>query len=230
MKFVELADAVRREGGISGGKITTCQADRVGELERVVNWVRDAWRDIQTMYTNWQFLYHEASHPIPQYTGVIYPPEFAARQVADWGACSFRIARSGHGRHRSDPILPEHYQTFRDHMMDPPNRYGRPDRLAIHPRGESIHLTPAADQEYELFYDYWRVPQELVEDDDEPVMPDRFHMLIVWEALQRYGGYEVAPDVIDRASARSQQLLSALIHDQLPRMSTDSLRSGWYGW
>lgn len=226
MKYVELVDALRREGGVSGvpgGKITTLQGSLPAEIERIKYWIRDAWRDIQTEQTNWRFLFREAAHPIPQYTSVIYPPEFEARTVAEWDPCTARIGPVGHGRHRSHPLIVENYRDMRDWMQTHPGHRAMPCRLSIHPRTEAIHLSPIADKEYEFFYDYWRVPQDLDEDNEEPIMPDRFHMLIVWRAIERYGSYQVAPDVLQRAERYGGQLMSALMHDQLPPLDTDGL-------
>lgn len=230
MKFVELVDRVRMEGGVSGGKIATVQGDLRGETARLKAWVQDSWRDIQTERQNWKFLFRESSHPIPQYTSVIYPPEFEARTVAQWDPCTARIGPVGHGRHRSNPLVVENYFDMRDWMQTHPGQRSMPSRMSIHPRTEAIHLSPAADKEYEFFYDYWRIPQELNEDDETPIMPDRFHMLIVWWALERYGGYEVAQDVVTRAQRHASGLMSALIHDQLPGVSLKTLDTGWHGY
>lgn len=232
MRFVELVDRVRREGGVSGGKIETLQGDLREETARLKTWVQDAWRDIQTERTNWRFLFCEGEYVVPQYVSVVYPPEFEARQISDWQNFTVRIAPSGYGRHRSDLLIPQNYWVMRDTFPHRPHQFGKPSSYSIHPNTEALHISPASDREYELFYDYYRTPQELDDDNEEPIMPDRFHMLIVWMALERYGGYEVAQDVVSRAQMQSAKLMAALIEDQLPAMGTDTLESGcyWHGW
>jgi hypothetical protein len=231
MTFVELCDMVRREGGISGPSITTVQGSIPTETTRVKNWVKDAWQDIQSMHTDWQFLFYESSFTIPQYASLITPTEFAAGVVAEWTPWTARISSADEGRAKSQELTLQNYYIFRDSEGLDPTVRGRPSTIAIHPRTEAIHLAPAADAEYEFYYDYYRTPQILDQDEEEPVMPARFHALIAWEALSRYGGYEVAPDVVSRAREHAGKLMAALISDQMPGVSTSCLDDGRaYGW
>ena len=233
MTFVELCDMVRREGGISGQPITTLAGNLPAETARIKNWVKDAWADIQTMQTQWMFMFYESSFTIPQYASVIQPDEFAAGVVAEWDPYSVRISRKYETKSRSQPMMIQNYALFKDHEGIDPTRRGMPSVIAIHPRTEALHLAPAADDEYELYFDFYRTPQILDTDDEEPVMPSRFHALIAWEALVRYGGYEVAPDVVTRAQTHAHRLMAALMGDQLPAygMSTlDDYGYPAYGW
>ena len=51
-----------------------------------------------------------------------------------------------------------------------------------------LHFFPKADVSYSLNYRYRRTVQALTADIDIPLMPVKFHMLIVWLALAYYGG------------------------------------------
>ena len=77
-------------------------------------------------------------------------------------------------------------------------------------------IAPPTDEARVLFYDYWRTPQILEDDEDEPIMPSRYHDLIVYWALKKYGLYEAATEAIARADMEINRLLPELEMDQLP--------------
>ena len=220
--FVQLVDKLRIEGGVSGFPITTVNGTLSAETARLKKWVQDAWRDIQTMY-NWRFLFREASFTVPQYASVITPPEFTAGQVSEWFEDTVRIAEFGGARKDSDVMTVLDYFEFRDGAGIDPTVRGKPSAVAVHPNSESLLIAPSADEQYTMFYDYVRVPQELDDDGDVPIMPARFHDLIVWEAIARYGGYEESSVVLQRSTLQKGPLWAALMRDQLPEVGTSSL-------
>nr|HPL79494.1 hypothetical protein [Burkholderiaceae bacterium] len=67
---------------------------------------------------------------------------------------------------------------------------------------------------YKLRIEYWKEPSELAADADTPDMPDRFHMLLVWAALQEVAKFDAAPEVLARAEKNHGALKFALTMDQ----------------
>ena len=222
MTFLELVNRLHVEAGTSGQTLSTVLGSLPFESARLKKWVQDAWRDIQSQQ-RWNFLFKEATFTIPQYASVITPPEFTAGEVADWEGETVRIAPFGGARKDSQPMTCVDYFDFRDGDGADPTRRGRPSTIAIHPNSETLLIAPSADEQYTLFYDYWREPQELDDDDDVPIMPARFHDLIIWEAISRYGGYEESAPVLKRSYERGAPLWAALAHDQLPPLGLRSL-------
>jgi hypothetical protein len=101
-------------------------------------------------------------------------------------------------------------------------RYGtQNDGIPVHvskdPTGKFC-LGPKPNAVYTIEGDYQIGPQVMTADADEPEMPSRFHRLIVYEALSRYGGHRAAPEAIMRANAEGGVLRAALELDQLPDM------------
>jgi hypothetical protein len=63
LNFLQLAQKLRQEAGIAGtGPSTT--AGQVGELGRVVDWINQAYIDIQEKHDDWNFLRFEFSLPL----------------------------------------------------------------------------------------------------------------------------------------------------------------------
>ncbi|MCJ8335447.1 MAG: hypothetical protein MJH10_14570 [Epibacterium sp.] len=51
---------------------------------------------------------------------------------------------------------------------------------------EALVLDPIPDAAYSIIYEYYRAPQVLVTDTDEPYMSPEFHKAIVWLAIKNY--------------------------------------------
>jgi hypothetical protein len=75
--------------------------------------------------------------------------------------------------------------------------YTRP--LVVAPGADESQLFcgPITDSGYTLLGDYYRVPTEMVNATDEPVIPDQFHWAIVYRAMMMYGVSEAAPEIFD---------------------------------
>jgi hypothetical protein len=214
MNFVELVNALRVEGGISGRAIESVEGAQVGEAERLVKWTKDAWMDIQMQHTEWAFLFVESTFTLPVAASVLNPPEYEAGNVGEWKVNTFRIAPPGGTRRDSKPLRYMDYFDWRDtDGLDVVN-LREPTSFTIHPTTEALHIVPS-DTARILFYDYWRTPQELDEDGDIPIMPARFHRLIPFWALKKYGAHEVAPEALVRAETEINRLFPALEIDQL---------------
>ena len=227
MTLVELVNALRVEAGASGRKVTTVQGDLTGESERLRKWVIDAWRDIQRKHIDWRFLFVESSYVMSVNESVLKPNEYEAGKVAQWHGRSFKIAKAGGAWKDAEPLPFRQYFDWIEGDGRDLTSNGRPNSITVHPTRESLMVAPPADDEYVLFYNYWRTPQVLADDDDVPIMPERYHDLIVYWALKKYGVHEVAPEAIMRADEEVRRLFSDLELDQLPSITTASLGEDW---
>jgi hypothetical protein len=93
----------------------------------------------------------------------------------------------------------------------------RPVVYSIDPQ-KNLWFGIVPDIAYTIVYEYYRTPITLVNDNDTPAMPDRFHNLIAYKALRAYGIFMAAPEVIGRADEKISQLEPQLEIDQLPVM------------
>jgi hypothetical protein len=78
-----------------------------------------------------------------------------------------------------------------------------------------LGLTP--DDVFTVNLEFHRSAQILATDSDEPEMHSDYHMIIVYMALENYGGHEVAPEVLADAGARLKPLKRALNKKEGPR-------------
>lgn len=216
MTFVDLVERLRMECGVSGPVITTVQGALPREIERLKKWTITAWEEVQLKHPDWEFLRTASSHVIPQYASLLSPTEYAAGTVADWKIDTFRIASNGGGFDESVPISFIDYETWRITDGLDSTKYARPNSITVRVKDKALFVGPSADLAYELYYDYYRTPQALSADADVPICPARFHMIIVYNAMQMYGRYEAAPEVLADGARNYRRMLAEMEVDQLP--------------
>ena len=86
---------------------------------------------------------------------------------------------------------------------------------SVDPSGDLL-VAPTPDSAHKVRASYIRDVVDMTADADEPAMPQRFHMMIVWRALREYGGFDAASEVVQRADQNYNMLMSALTQSQLP--------------
>ena len=92
MNYLELCRRARRECGIAGAETDpTAVTSQVGEYRRLVDWVSEAWTEIQGRHTDWRWLPPREDSPW-------YPTLRLFRQEAfgDWTPVVRRAAAALH--------------------------------------------------------------------------------------------------------------------------------------
>lgn len=219
MTFLELINRYKRECGVSGVDID--DVDTVsGEMLRLRDWIVSAWVDIQNLHAGqWSFLRTSSSHTMAASDSLLDINEWEAGAVNRWKIDSFRISEPGEGRGTSVPLEYLPYDQFVVSVGLDPSETNKPKWFTVRPNDKAIIVAPAADAAYSIFFDYLSEPVELEDSTDEPACPAKYHMLIVYEAMLSYGGFEAAPEVIGRAKAKRAELLFAMKMDCLPMIT-----------
>jgi hypothetical protein len=226
--FLDFTNRAIAECGSGVPVLTTCQ-NQSGEALRFVNWVGDAWRDLQTAHDDWDWMrssnilgYGISVAPaagvfnIPLGTGAgqvgVDPTAFGK-----WDKTTFRNYSTAAGV-TSEMFMDEiPYDTWRDSYYFGAMRFQqtRPVAVAIGP-DQSINLGPPTNGLYTITADFFMAAQEFVNDTDLPAgvgtnaLPQRFGMLIVYGAMQKYADYEAANEVTNRANREYGRLYDQL--------------------
>lgn len=208
MNYLSLCQNLALRAGIGGGSGPSSVLGQVGENARIVEWVKRAWLDIQSEHTNWRFLW-------AQHTGSVYSGDTEIAAPDDWAYWD-RTHLSINSQKIDTLLEYEHYVDISDDT-------GAPSTLVLMPSG-ALKMVPAPDTTYSYSLDYYTKPQELVNNNDSPSCPSQFHDVIVLWAMQKYGHFESAPEVLSNVSAELASRLVALRASQLPdkAMFTDS--------
>lgn len=205
MNFLQLVQRLRSEAGISGtGPITVI--NQTGEMGRLVNWVAEAYEDIQDKKQDWDFLRYDFSFNCTAGT-----PTYAQATVtglANWKPDSFRIYKTS----ITDELYLRYstWETFRDIRLRGAGRttQGRPIEFSIDPR-KNVYLWPIPDFAYTIAGEFFKVAQVMSADTDVPVF-DRFHMAIVYNALMRYAAFVESPTLYAKAEREYGRLIGKL--------------------
>jgi hypothetical protein len=164
-------------------------AGATGVPAELAGFIRLAWHDIQNDQPNWRFMRRLGSLTLQQGSNLANPaliPDFESIIVAD-----------SDGRGRFITLFrdsPEDEQTVRyvpyeqwafSFLQRGQRGTGQPAAFTLLGDGQ-LQFDMVADFPYTLRFDYRRMQQELLIDADTPIMPARFHMLIVWWAVVHY--------------------------------------------
>lgn len=214
MNLLQLTQRLRQEGGVSGNDNTVANA--AGEWKRLVDWVVDAWVDIQEEETEWDFMREDFSFTTTPGQAE-YAPDGAPLSLTDfrrWMNNTFRLQQTGIGDEVFMSQLP--YDNFRNIFQFGTYRDQEavPYTISIHP-SKSLILGPKPLGAYTVLGQYYKLPETLVDDTDEPSFPERYHMIIVWRALLSYGGFEMAEEAVARANREYLKIMDRLRFDQL---------------
>lgn len=89
MNFLALVTRLVQESGASGsGPITTI--NQVGEYGRMVNWIQDAWLDIQSEHQDWEFLRSTCAFPTVNAQAYYSTEQANAINFGMWDLSTFR--------------------------------------------------------------------------------------------------------------------------------------------
>jgi hypothetical protein len=225
-----LVQRLQTECGVAGTISTTLS--QTGSIGRLVTWIDAAWQEIQTRRDDWEFMRSSALNGggisfATQTDQAVYPLGSGAGTVgvtADnfgkWKRESFRNFTTSVGFTNEIEMADVSYDTWRDDYMlgAMRNVRTRPIAIAIGP-DKSLCLGPFPDSIYTVTGDYYTAPTAMAKDTDTPTgLPAQFHSVIVYRAMQMYGGYESAPEVVSRGAEGFASLIRQMEALYLPQM------------
>lgn len=243
--FLELCQDARRECRIPGTG-PTAVTGQVGELARIVSWVKQSYVKIQNKHPNWGWLrstwIHETSSGNPYiiidndnvydtFAGVYGPISTAGRFGRWWlkqnGYPCTRIYLTSAGVGTETWLHALSWDDFvRTHVIGRNilTAAGMPSVIAIDPSmgGTAtgvprLVMAQTPNAAYTVRGDYQRSAQILAADDDVPEMPSQFHNLIVLETVKRYAVETGSPDLWAGMKDEANQMWGDLRANQLPQ-------------
>ncbi len=237
MNFLQLCQRAAVECGVSSTVAITTALPTVaganGSLGRIVNWVNDAWTDIQMDHDDWgwmrssnilgqgiafQTVAGQPSYPLGLGAGTV---GVDVDSFGKWDRETFRAFTTSVG-FLNETFLDEiPFDRWRNSYMLGATRtvQTRPVAIAVGPN-QSLNLGPPPNGLYTVTGDYFMAPSEMGADADVPLgLPTRFHMLIVYRTMIKYGGYESAPEVYNRGTEENAGMYAQLQAVRAPRIS-----------
>ena len=230
--FLELAVECRSISGVNGTGPTDV-ATATGIELKLVNYVKNAWIDIQSHPKRWKWMWGDYLAPAPggaPLLTIAATPDYVLTDVDEIFVKTFRSYLTATGVSDRRRMTYADYETFQRSFGVVSGTDKRPVRATRLPTG-NLRFYPTPDDVYSIEFEYIKTPQILAVNADVPDMPARFHQLIVYEALKRYGKAHDAPEITDFAEQEagsegsegrpSSGIWRALIWDQEMRRTAD---------
>lgn len=216
MNFLELVNMLERESGTiqQGSRLTTVVGAR-GRQEKMVGWIIEAWRMIQTARTDWPFMMGEFEGTIPAGAARVTPAalglaDFAGWPPVEWGCNTFSLYDPALGRASEQPLQTLPWQVFKARWDRGIHDRLRPCEVSFDQQ-QRICFGPTPDVSYAVRGEYRRAAQILSADTDIPILPVDYHPIIVWRAMMLLGDHDEAPAVVQTGSAKYQRGLRDLV-------------------
>lgn len=237
MNFLQMAQRTCIECGVaSNAAIATALPTVVGasgSTGRVVGWVADAFSDIAQDHDDWDWLRSsnilgagfsfqtvagQASYPLGTGPGTVGVTTDVLGKYDRETIWNYTTAVGFNDEINMGEVP---FDVWRATYMSNANRNvrTRPVAFAVGP-DLSINLGPNVNANYTVTGDYFMVAPVLTLDADIPFgLPTRFHMLCVYRAMMKYGGYESAPEVYQRGSQENDGMYAQLQALRAPRIT-----------
>lgn len=221
MNFLELTQRLSQECGITGTGPTST-VGQTGEARRLVNWIDSAWVEIQGLHNNWNWMRKKFAWETVAGTGDYLPSAITntltglpMTDMRYWYKDTFRAQKKSIGIQDEQWLVEWEYYVFRNTYRFNVQVNGRPVVFAENPQGKALMLGQIPDDVYIITGEYQKRATHFTSDTSEPDIPEEYHLLIVFKAMQSYGLYESAGEVIARGEKQYQALLTQLEHEQL---------------
>lgn len=219
MTFLQLVNRLRGECGVGNSDLAALTG-LSGQNLKCKDWIADAYVELQNKRPDWEWMRTAFSFTTTEDQQLYTLANVGiSATFASYKPDSFRIYRTADG-YSTEQYLQhnQNYDEWRDVWQFGANRTntGQPTEFVITPN-KSIGLSPIPDDTgYTVLGEYYTTAVELSVAADEPAFPDRFHMILVYDAMMRYGVYEAAAEVYQRGEAKYRELMNQLELDQLP--------------
>lgn len=195
-----------------------------GRSLRVKNWVARAYRDIQRSQRGWKWLEAEFSGSTIANTQRYDSAALSiSERFSNWipidhdGMQTFTVYLTSEGQATEGFMRFYEWHAFRRTYLTAANSddTGKPNVFSIDP-DQKIALYPIPDADYTIRGLYRKTPQVLSNDADVPEMPEEFHEIIKWKALEYLGIFDEAFDQLPAWRSMYKDMLVHLQRHQLP--------------
>lgn len=221
MNLLQLCQRLSSECGVTNTPMTTT-VGVTGTNLKLVNWIKSAWLEIQGLHNTWNWMRKPFAWETVAGTGDYLPSAITNTLTSSvmtdmryWYKDTFRAQKKSIGIQDEQWLVEWEYYVFRNTYRFNVQVNGRPVVFAENPQGKALMLGQIPDDVYIITGEYQKKPYSLVADDDEPDIPDYYHLIIVYKAMEYYGLYEAASEVLARGQKQYQALLTQLEHEQL---------------
>jgi len=235
--FLEICQQVHRwvrAGNNTPGTVPTTVVGQTLELGDIVYFVGQAWLQLQQYHPDWRWMVSQGG--LTLFSGVRvyslatiqinFPRLAVIRPLIAASNIKYSLIFDISAPTRTDmPVWFISYEEWRGWWdRQPRTMLQKPCRFTIRPdRAVEVDPTPndaPSGDNWQLVFDYKKTPQVLAIDGDIPELPEEYHDLIVWWAVNLFCRNRSNSDQLRAESGeRINWWLERLAQDQLPEMT-----------
>lgn len=196
MNFLEICQRVFDEGDRAPYAITTTSysRDEDEQIFKIVNWVKQAYKEIQ-LWSRF-FNFHQVIDKVFITTSSTSGVDYNKSNVRRLRRTSIRARKVGETAYWDMTYLT--YQQWNDQLRNANLGSGPPVWFIELPTGK-FRILPEPDDAYEILADWTMGLDELEKDKDEPLWDEDLHDIVVWVALKYYmNEYETPEELAER--------------------------------
>lgn len=218
MTFLELCADLHLEAGISGIPPNSV-INQAGENKRIVNWIKNAWHEIQLNRKDWLFLRGTYSFNTNINDGKYSASDAGiSTRFREFDKNSVKLFQESIGVNDEYEINYIPYEQYRSIYLTGTQVPSRPLYYSID-TDMALLLGYKPNAIYTVSGEYYKTPQILAANDEVPDMPIEYHRVIVYKALEAYALFEAAPEVLSRAMKGFNAIYNRLENNQLPDLT-----------
>jgi len=219
MNRLQLCQELIDDCGITGAMTTTI--GQTGEFATVVRMIDEAYEDVQNEHSRWEFLKFTFTFSTVAAAQTYTPAAAGVSDLAEWktwGDDTFRVYTGAGTNEIYLHFVP--WDLFRQTYLFSGNRTttGLPVLYTVRP-DQSLMFWPIPNAIFTVEGEYWKRPQVMAANVDEPLFPARFHRIIKAKARMAYGANESSSEDFSKGELDYKKLFSKLRRDQLPAIS-----------
>lgn len=218
MNFLEICQRAALESGVSrstSGPVSVLS--QTGEMGKIVTWVLAAYQDVQNKHAMWDFLRFDFSFNTIASTSTYLPSAVSLEELATWEAKDMRVYLTATGVSDELRLKSRDWVYLKANRLIGTVQSGKPYEVAVRP-SKALVFWPTPDAVYTVTGEYWKRAQTMAANADEPLVPEQFHMIIVWGAVRYYAGDQGAAELYALADQNYNRLMKKLELDQLPQI------------
>jgi hypothetical protein len=207
MTFLELCQMTARQSGTIEGNYPTTVVGQVRRLQQIVEYVNEAYLDIQNAHAKWRWLnsefYGDTVPSQTRYSGTDFSDQgtlAAITRFSQWNfthdgseqSLTMYLASAGNGD--EGPLRWLDWETFYATQLRGPQTPAKPQYFSL-TNDEKLILSPPPDDIYTLRGKYRKSSQILALDADIPEIPVQFHTIIKDAGLCYIEGFDEGPRI-----------------------------------
>ena len=210
MTYLQICQRVHEIAGFQG-QFTSVQA--TGYQAILTQAVRDAYEDVQRYRSDWHWMHVNKDinvdnlkdrYEISDLFGAGDIP-FADYLYINW----YKPSTTRRVRLKEVPYDAFLFISFTDEQTKEPRLWTQ------EPTGKALVISPV-DQVYTLDLHYIRALDDLTSNTQEPIVPARFHQILVYGALMKLSTYIGNPTLYDEYSVKYAEILGQLMREENP--------------